>query len=275
MKVTLHLIAKHEEEYAQLHLHKENKRMEELKEYLENDGTSNPVLAVTQEGKAVYLSGKEILFVEADKNKRLVCTGEGSFHSQYKLYELEHMLPASFARVSKSVILNTDQVKVYRPLANGLMAAELGCGEEFCAEIVRAGMVHDIGKLQLGKYLYGRDDALLKIEELKYIRLHPVLGYRKLQKLGDFSETILRAVYHHHENFDGSGYPDGMKGEEIPLTARIVRIADTFDSMLRNRCYRPAYKRGDALSVMESGRGKKYDPYLLDVFFKIEKQMKG
>ncbi len=79
----------------------------------------------------------------------------------------------------------------------------------------------------------------------------------------------------HHENFDGSGYPDGMKGEEIPLTARIVRIADTFDSMLRNRCYRPAYKRGDALSVMESGRGKKYDPYLLDVFFKIEKQMKG
>ena len=75
MKVTLHLIAKHEEEYAQLHLHKENKRMGELKEYLENDGTSNPVLAVTQEGKAVYLSGKEILFVEADKNKRLVCTG--------------------------------------------------------------------------------------------------------------------------------------------------------------------------------------------------------
>ena len=84
---------------------------------------------MTQEGKAVYLSGKEILFVEADKNKRLVCTGEGSFHSQYKLYELEHMLPASFARVSKSVILNTDQVKVYRPLANGLMAAELGDGQ--------------------------------------------------------------------------------------------------------------------------------------------------
>lgn len=126
MKVTLHLISKEEEERAQLHLHKENRRMEELKAYLENDGTSNPVLALTQEGKAVYLSRKEILFVEADKNKRLIRTREGSFHSQYKLYELERMLPGSFVRVSKSVILNTDQVKVYRPLPNGLMAAELG-----------------------------------------------------------------------------------------------------------------------------------------------------
>lgn len=129
LKVTLHLIPGEEEEHAQLHLHKENKRMEELKAYLENDGTFNPILAVTQEGKAVYLSGKEILFVEADKNKRLVCTGEGIFHSQHKLYELERMLPGSFVRVSKSVILNTDQVKVYRPLANGLMAAELVNGQ--------------------------------------------------------------------------------------------------------------------------------------------------
>ena len=129
MKVTLHLIPGEEEENAQLCLHEDNKKMEVLKEYLENDGTSNPILSVTEEGKAVYLSGKEILFVEADKNKRLIRTREGSFHSQHKLYELEHMLPASFARVSKSVILNTDQVKVYRPLANGLMAAELGDGQ--------------------------------------------------------------------------------------------------------------------------------------------------
>lgn len=129
LKVTLHLITEDKEEHAELYLHERNRRKEEIKAYLENDGLSNPVLTVTKEGRNVYLSGQEILFVEADKNKRLVCTQEGTFHSQLKLYELEHMLPTCFVRISKSVILNTDKVRVYRPLANGLMAAELAGGQ--------------------------------------------------------------------------------------------------------------------------------------------------
>ena len=94
MKVTLHLIAKHEEEYAQLHLHKENKRMEELKEYLENDGTSNPVLAVTQEGKAVYLSGNvrktdQRHFQESDFLNKLVHKHGCVYHSAVELIAVD------------------------------------------------------------------------------------------------------------------------------------------------------------------------------------------
>ena len=87
----------------------------------------------------------------------------------------------------------------------GLLAAEHGCNEEFCTEIMRAGLVHDIGKLQLGRFLYGRNDGGLEIEELKYVRMHPTLGHERLVRIGGFSDLVLEAVYHHHENFDGTG----------------------------------------------------------------------
>ena len=152
--------------------------------------------------------------------------------------------------------------------------------ENFVEGIRVAASLHDIGKITIPRDILKKPDSLTA-EERRIVNTHTTSGYEIIREVyhnienNQMIKIAVEVIRSHHENFDGSGYPDGMKGEEIPLTARIVRIADTFDSMLRNRCYRPAYKRGDALSVMESGRGKKYDPYLLDVFFKIEKQMKG
>lgn len=132
----------------------------------------------------------------------------------------------------------------------GLLAQELRCGEAFCEEIVKAGMLHDIGKLQLGKYLYGRDDAVLQIEEMKYVRMHPQLGHDKLKSIGGFSELMLEAVLHHHENYDGTGYPDNMRGEKIPYAARILRICDVYAALISERPYRAAFDSAAAVEMM-------------------------
>ncbi|MDE7210252.1 MAG: HD domain-containing protein [Lachnospiraceae bacterium] len=132
----------------------------------------------------------------------------------------------------------------------GLLAVELGCDEAFYREIMRAGMLHDIGKLQIGKFLYGRDDAVLQVEEMKYVRMHPKLGYETLQLFGGFSDMLLQAVLHHHENYDGTGYPDNMRGEKIPLAARILRICDVYAALISERPYREAFDSETAVEMM-------------------------
>ena len=91
------------------------------------------------------------------------------------------------------------------------VAKELGLYEEQCHELALAGMMHDIGKLYVSGYLYGRDKDTLKIEEMKYVRLHPRLGYDELMRL-DFSDFVLESILYHHENYDGSGYPENLAG---------------------------------------------------------------
>lgn len=132
----------------------------------------------------------------------------------------------------------------------GMLAREAGCDDEFCSEIAKAGMVHDIGKLQISKFLYGRKQDSLKIEEMKYVRMHPTLGYQELKKLGGFSNLILQAVYHHHENYDGSGYPDNLKGADIPYAARILRICDVYAALISERPYREAFDSETAVELM-------------------------
>lgn len=132
----------------------------------------------------------------------------------------------------------------------GLLACELGCDKEFCSEMMTAGMVHDIGKLQIGQYLYGRDDGVMRIEEMKYVRLHPTLGYEKLKQYGGFSELVMEGVYHHHENYDGTGYPDNLRAERIPLASRILRICDVYAALISERPYRAAFESEAAVEMM-------------------------
>lgn len=125
MKVSIHFIPNHQEENAILNLHGDNEQIEEMKTYLERNGIMNHTIVVTHEGKMVYISSEMIFAIEAEKNIRLIYTQEETYHSRYKLYELENLLPRNFVRVSKSAILNTDKVRLYRPLPNGLMAADM------------------------------------------------------------------------------------------------------------------------------------------------------
>lgn len=130
-----------------------------------------------------------------------------------------------------------------------LLAKELGETEEFCYSLSIAGLLHDIGKIKMNRYLYGKGKDALLIEEMKYFRMHSAYSYDVLRKKG-YPLFILEAIYHHHENYDGSGYPHNLKGEDIPLSARILRVCDVFAALTSNRTYRAAFDLDTAIQVM-------------------------
>jgi putative nucleotidyltransferase with HDIG domain len=130
-----------------------------------------------------------------------------------------------------------------------LLSRELLLDENFCYTMAKAGLVHDIGKLKLGQFLYKRSDNALTVEEMKYIRMHPAIGYEVLQS-SDYDEVLLLSVYHHHENYDGTGYPDNLKEEDIPLGGRILRICDVYAALISDRRYRVAFDKETAIKLM-------------------------
>lgn len=130
-----------------------------------------------------------------------------------------------------------------------MLAEELGESDEFCYEVAQAGMLHDVGKLQLSQYLDHYRENTLKIEKMNYVRQHPMLS-REILKKYDYSDMILDTVYHHHENYDGSGYPDNLKGQEIPYGARILRVCDVFVALASERTYRTAFSVDSAVELL-------------------------
>ncbi len=130
-----------------------------------------------------------------------------------------------------------------------LIAHELGYEEDICYELAIAGILHDIGKLQLSRYLYGRAEESFQMEGIKYMRMHSKLSYDIIQYY-DLSPFILQSVLYHHENYDGSGYPENLKGEDIPFGARILRVADTFSALISDRPYRKAFDMDTAIQIM-------------------------
>ncbi len=113
-----------------------------------------------------------------------------------------------------------------------LLAKEMGYDESICYELALAGLVHDIGKLKLSRYLYGRneDDDHKNDDGTEYMRMHSKLSYDILKKY-DFSDLVLDSVLYHHENYDGTGYPENLKGEDIPFGARVMRAFDIETAM--------------------------------------------
>ena len=130
-----------------------------------------------------------------------------------------------------------------------LIAKEMKLDEDMCYEMAVAGLVHDIGKLKLSPYLYGRNEGSLAVEEMKYMRMHSKISYDIIQHY-DFTYLTLETVLHHHECYDGSGYPDNLVGEDIPIGARVLKVADTFAALISDRPYRKAFSYEAAVEIM-------------------------
>lgn len=143
------------------------------------------------------------------------------------------------------------QLDMEKEIAHGIdvsnlaycVADELNLPKEECYELAVAGMLHDIGKLEVAKYVYSQEDDTLTIEEMKYVRSHSQLGYEILKEQG-YSPYILDCILHHHENYDGTGYPFNLEEDEIPLSARILRVCDVFAALTSERPYRTSFGRG-------------------------------
>ena len=143
----------------------------------------------------------------------------------------------------------------------------LNLGEDDLQMLAWAGRLHDVGKIGI------RDDVLdkpgrLTEEEFAHIKEHPVISYDVLKPIRRLAH-VLNAVRHHHEAWDGSGYPDGLIGEHIPREARIIQTADVFDALTSTRSYRRAFPVDKALGIMREDAGTRLDPDMVDLFVKV------
>jgi len=129
------------------------------------------------------------------------------------------------------------------------MGEELGLSKEQKHQLAVAGLIHDIGKLSLFNHVQGQDKADLNIERMKYFRMHSQNSYDILKEYG-YDEEVLEAVLYHHENYDGSGYPENRSGRDIPYLARILRVCDVFAALTSDRKYRSAFEIDTAMELM-------------------------
>jgi len=144
------------------------------------------------------------------------------------------------------------------------IAIQLGWSEERLALLHIGGPLHDIGKLAISDEVLSKPGRL-DDHELAQIREHPKLGARLLLRVAAFRNALPYVLYH-HERWDGTGYPTGRAGEEIPVEARVLAIADAFDAMTSDRPYRRALSRDEALAEVERCSGTQFDPELVEVF---------
>ncbi len=144
------------------------------------------------------------------------------------------------------------------------IARYLSLGESEIDDMWLAGFLHDIGKIGIQESVLNKPGELTACE-WDLIKQHPVLAERILRPIEELSEVI-KVVRHHHERYDGSGYPDGLAGSEIPLGARILSVADAYDALTSKRPYRDALSHTDTIAVLEEAAGTQFDPVIVRAF---------
>lgn len=147
------------------------------------------------------------------------------------------------------------------------MGQKMGLDETEIEHLSFVAYLHDLGELFVDNSILNKQSRL-NSEEYKIIRRHPILTVRILDKI-PFFNAILPAIRAHHEWYNGTGYPDGLKGEDIPLLARITHIADAFVAMTSDRAYRKAFSTQQAISTLNKNRGTQFDPELTVMFMNV------
>ncbi len=152
----------------------------------------------------------------------------------------------------------------------GEIGAALGLSQETIRELRTGGLMHDIGKVILDERVLTKAEPLTDLEWID-IKRHAEIGYRILSSVNELAQ-IAEHVLAHHERWDGQGYPKGLKGEQIPLEARIIAVADAYDAMITDRPYCPAISKDEAIREIRENAGTQFDPLVAEVF--IEKVLK-
>lgn len=149
------------------------------------------------------------------------------------------------------------------------IAEKMNLSKESCDIIHKGALLHDVGKIGIPEHILKKNGRLTN-EEYKIIQSHPTIGYEMIKHVGNFQDNgILDIVLYHHERMDGKGYPAGLNGDQIPLYARIVAVADTFDAMTTKRVYRDASNIDNTLNEIWKNKGTQFDPEIVDVFLSL------
>ena len=145
-----------------------------------------------------------------------------------------------------------------------LIGNTMGMSKEKISELEILGDIHDIGKVGVSQNILNKVGELSE-EEWEEIRKHPQIGYHIVSSSSDIS-FLGESVLTHHEKYDGSGYPKGLKGDEIPLMARILSVADAYDAMVSYRPYRKTKTRNEAIEELRKYSGTQFDPKIVEIF---------
>lgn len=147
------------------------------------------------------------------------------------------------------------------------IAKALGVEEEKLIHIRRGALLHDIGKLAVPDRILLKPGKLDE-EEWKIMKMHPLYAQEKLSKI-EYLKPALDIPLYHHERWDGSGYPFGLKGEGIPLSARIFAVVDVYDALSSDRPYRKAWTKQEAIDYIKNESGRLFDPKVVEVLLKM------
>ncbi|MEO8227076.1 MAG: HD domain-containing phosphohydrolase [Gemmatimonadota bacterium] len=147
-------------------------------------------------------------------------------------------------------------------------AGLLGFAGEALDQIRLGGELHDIGKIGMREAILHKEGRLTE-DEFCQIREHPALGEQMLSPLARESPAVLRCVRSHHERLDGAGFPDGLRGDEVPIEARIIAVADSFDAMTTKRPYRAPWEPVDAVAELRRVKGTQLDPIVVEAFASV------
>jgi HD-GYP domain-containing protein (c-di-GMP phosphodiesterase class II) len=188
-----------------------------------------------------------------------------------RVKELEEQL----RQMQSAVVCGLNQLLDLRDLSTGYhstrlaewavrVAVELGLDEHHQRNVEVACLLHDLGKIGIADAVLRKERALTP-EEREQMKRHPEFGWAILRLFPGFELAGLFAL-HHHEHFDGSGYPGGLKGDQIPLGARIVAVVDAFDAMVSDRCYRKGLPLEEAIARLQAASGTQFDPAIVERF---------
>lgn len=151
-----------------------------------------------------------------------------------------------------------------------IIAKKLNFSQEDIKTLREACQLHDLGKIGVHDYILNKTEKLTK-KEWEEVRLHSLRGAEILEPLS-FLDEVTTLIKQHHERYDGTGYPYGLKGTEIKLGARILSVADSFDAMVSERPYRKAFPLEEAIAKLKEGSGTQFDPHVIKVFLQILKE---
>ncbi len=155
---------------------------------------------------------------------------------------------------------------------SGMIAQRMGLSEKEIEDISNMAMLHDIGKIGIPDSIINKASKLTDAE-YDIIKKHPEIGYQILSEMPELKDIAIGARWH-HERYDGKGYPDGLKGDDIPLKARIICVADSYDAMSSNRSYRKFLPQDVVRSELEKGCGTQFDPVIAGIMLDIMKEDK-
>jgi HD-GYP domain-containing protein (c-di-GMP phosphodiesterase class II) len=177
-------------------------------------------------------------------------------------------LASAIEAKDKYTMGHTERVSKYSLIIAGqlrrMKKAKVNNWDKLIDDLRAASLLHDIGKIGVPESILNKNGSLTD-KEWKEIKKHPSVGFSILEKVDEFGVPIL-GVKHHHERYDGEGYPDGLKKDEIPLIAQIISIADTYDAMSSDRPYRKQICKEKVLELIKQEKGKQFSPIIVEAF---------